>query len=147
MDLLETTVGKFRFRVPTDRAYSPEGLWVRDEGGGRARVGVTDYLQQHAGDVAFARVMPPGTQVEAGDELGSLETIKVDLVLPAPVGGAIVEANPALAAAPEVVNQDPYGGGWLAVVEVADRAAERLLDPAAYLAHMRRLAEEEVGAR
>lgn len=144
-EFLETTVDKFTFKVPTDRRYTTEGLWVLLEGG-RARVGLTDFMQQRSGDVAFAEVKSPGMALKAGDELGTIETIKVDIVLPSPVSGRLVEANPALADTPEVINQDPYGAGWLAVVELSDWAADQahLLSPEAYFEQMKRQAEEEV---
>ena len=148
-DVLETTVDKFTFKVPTDRVYNREGLWVfwlQPAGGTRVRVGLTDYLQQHSGDLAFATVKPVGTRVGAGEELGEIETVKVNLSLPAPVSGTVVEVNPALELSPELVNRDPYGDGWLAVIEATNLDAERggLLDPAAYFAFMKQQAEEEL---
>ncbi len=143
-EFLEATVDKFTFKVPTDRRYTTEGLWVLLEDG-RARVGLTDFMQQRSGDVAFAEVKPPGTVLKAGDEIGTIETIKVDIMLSSPVSGRLVEANPALADTPEVINQDPYGAGWLAVVELSDWAADQvnLLTPEAYFEVMKRQAEEE----
>ena len=140
-EVLETTAGKLRFRVPTDRLYGSEGIWVlceEHEGTRRIRLGLSDFLQQHSGDAAFVTVKPPGTKVEAGDELAELETIKVTLSLGAPVGGTVVEVNAALESSPEVVNQDPYGEGWLAVIEPASWDADRakLLEPTAYFALM-----------
>ena len=147
-DFLQTTVDKFTFRVPTDRVYSPEGLWVlrlRDAAGGRVRIGLTDYLQQHSGDLAFAEVRPVGTRVRAGEEFATVETIKVNLGLPSPVDGVVVEVNPELETSPEVINQDPHDRGWLAVVEVSDPVAQesRLLSPDAFFAHMKAMIEEE----
>ena len=143
-DFLETTVDKFIFRVATDRLYSAEGVWALADGD-RIRVGVTDLVQQRSGDVAFAEVRPTGTVVAAGDEVASIETIKSNVAVPSPVAGAIVEANPALGLTPEVINQDPYGEGWLAVVEASDWPAERgtLLDPEAYFVVMKAEAEAE----
>ncbi len=147
-DVLETTVDKFTFKVATDRLYTREGLWVLRFApeGVRVRVGVSDYLQRHHGDLAFASVKRAGTAIAAGEELAELETVKVNLSLPAPVSGTVVEANPALDETPEVVNRDPYGRGWLAVVEGTNLDAERggLLDPAAYFAFMKQEAEEEL---
>jgi glycine cleavage system H protein len=148
-DMLQTTIDKFTFRVPTDRLYSPEGLWVLrmpDGAGGRVRVGMTDYLQQSSGDLAFAEGQPVGTRVHVGDEVGLVETIKVNLTLASPVDGTVVGVNPLLKTAPEVINQDPYGKGWLVMVEVTDWEAQkaRLLDPEAYFAHMKVQAEAEV---
>ena len=148
-EYLETTVDKFIFKVATDRLYTTEGvwiLWVEPEGNGRVRVGLTDYLQQHGGDLTFANVKPVGTRLTAGDEFAEIETIKTTLVVYSPVEGEIVEVNPALELTPELVNQEPYDGGWLAVIRAAnwetDRA--RLLDPTAYLAVMKTQAEEEL---
>lgn len=141
---LETTVDKFTFKVATDCWYTAEGLWVRVEDG-RARVGLSDFLQQRSGDVAFAEVKPPGTALKAGDEISTIETVKVDIVLSSPVSGTVMEINPALADTPEVINQDPYGAGWLALVELNDWAADQanLLTPEAYFDLMKHQAEEE----
>jgi glycine cleavage system H protein len=142
---LETTIDKFVFRVATDRLYSAEGIWARAEGN-LVRVGLTDFMQQRGGDAAFVHVKPLGTSLAEGDEFAELETIKVNQSLFAPVGGTIVEVNASLDLSPEIVNQDPYGRGWLAVIEVADwkTARARLLDADAYLAVMRSQAEEEL---
>ena len=144
-DYLETTVDKFTFRVATDRLYSREGVWALAEGK-RVRIGLTDFMQQRSGDVAFAEVKPVGTALALGDEVASIETIKVDIALGSPVAGSVVEVNQALSEAPEAINQDPYGAGWLAVIEATDWEAERsrLLDPQAYFAVMKAEAEEEV---
>ena len=140
---LETAVDKLVFRVATDRLYSAEGLWVLAEGAGRVRVGLADFPQQRAGDVAFAEVRSPGTVLAAGDELGTIETIKVNVSLPCPVAGTVREVNPALETGPEVINKEPYGAGWLAVIETAGNAGDGLLDPQAYFAIMKAQAEEE----
>jgi len=143
-DYLETTVDKFIFRVATDRLYSPEGAWALADGD-RIRIGTTDFLQQRSGDVAFVEVKPEGTAVAAGDEVAMIETIKANVEVPSPVGGNVVEVNPAMELSPEAINQDPYGEGWLAVIEASDWPAdrERLLDPQAYFEVMRAQAEEE----
>ena len=141
---LETTVDKFVFRVATDRLYSPEGVWVQPQGN-NARIGLTDYLQQRGGDVAFIHLKPLGTRLAVGDEFAELETIKTTQSLFSPLGGTLVEVNSAVERTPETINQDPYGAGWLAVIEAADWEADRakLLDPHAYLAVMRSQAEQE----
>jgi glycine cleavage system H protein len=148
-EYLETTFDKFTFRVATDRLYSPEGtwvFWVQQAGGSRVRIGLTDYLQQHSGDVAFVHVQPPGTKLAAGKELAEIETIKAILSLPSPVEGTVVEVNRDLDTTPEMVNQDPYHQGWLAVMEVANWEADRakLLEPSAYFAVMRSQVEQEL---
>jgi glycine cleavage system H protein len=143
-EYLETTVDKFIFKVATNRYYSSEGLWALAEGS-RIRIGLSDFLQQRSGDVAFAEVNKPGTTVNTGDEVATIETIKVNISLTSPVRGKVVEVNAAMATAPEAINQDPYGEGWLAVIEASDWEADRaaLLDPQAYFTLMRGQAEEE----
>ncbi len=146
-EFLETTVDKFTFRVPTDRLYCREGLWVLGlEGGGRVLVGVTDYLQQHSGDTTFMTVKPVGTNLQVGDDLADFETIKVNVTLASPVSGAIAKVNDGLGLNPEIVNQSPYEKGWLAEIEATHWEAERaaLLDAGAYFTFMKAEAEEEV---
>ena len=118
-NFLETTVDKFTFRVATDCFYNQEGVWAREENG-RVRIGLSDFVQQRSGDVAFAEVKPVGTVIAAGEEVAEIETIKVNITYTSPVNGKIVEVNPAMNDAPEAINQDPYGAGWLAVMEVAN---------------------------
>lgn len=144
-EILEFTIDKFTFKVPTDRYYHREGVWALAEGD-RVRVGLSDFLQQSSGDVAFAEVESEGNDLAFGDEMATIETMKTDIVLPAPVGGTVVEVNPAMESEPEVINHDPYGEGWLAVIEAEDWESDRprLLDPRAYLALVRELAEEEM---
>ena len=143
-DFLEVAVDKFIFRVATDRLYSPEGVWALAEGD-RIRVGVTDFLQQRSGDVAFAEVRSAGRAVATGDEVALIETIKANMEVISPVSGAVAEVNPALATTPEAINQDPYGQGWLAVIDASDWPTDRdaLLDPQAYFELMKSQAEEE----
>jgi len=143
-DYLEAAVDKFIFRVATDRLYSPAGVWALAEGD-RIRVGMTDFLQQQSGDVAFAEVRRAGRAVAAGDEVALIETIKANVEVTSPVSGTVSEVNPALAMTPEVINQDPYGEGWLAVIEASDWPKDRdaLLDPQAYFELMKGQAEAE----
>jgi glycine cleavage system H protein len=144
-DTLEFTLDKFTFRVAADRFYSPEGIWAKPEARG-VRIGLSDFLQQRSGDVAFAEVLPVGTELKAGDEAAVIETIKVNISLAAPLSGKIVEVNPEMETAPEAINQDPYGTGWLAVIEATAWETDRinLLDPQAYFAKIKVEAEQEV---
>ena len=144
-EYLETTVDEFIFKVATDRSYSSEGLWALADGN-RIRIGLSDFLQQRSGDVAFAEVRPQDSTVSVGDEVATIETIKVNISLTSPVTGKVVEVNPAMSTAPEAINQDPYGEGWLSVIEATDWEADRagLLDPQAYFMLMKGQAEEEV---
>jgi len=141
---LETTVDKFTFKVATDRFYDAEGVWAKEENG-RVRIGLSDFVQQRSGDVAFAEVKPVGTVLAAGEEVAVIETIKVNITYTSPVNGKIVAVNPAMNNAPEAINQDPYDAGWLAVMEVADWDVDcaKLLDPQAYFKIMKGQAEEE----
>ena len=143
-DYLETTVDKFIFKVATDRLYSAEGIWALANGN-RVRVGMTDFLQQLNGDVAFAEVQSEGTAVATGDEVAAIETIKANVSVTSPVGGTVAEVNPAMELFPEVINQDPYGQGWLVVIEASDWSTDRdaLLGPQAYFKLMKGQAEEE----
>ena len=113
---LQATVGKFVFVVKKGYLYDEQGVWltVKD---GLARVGVTDFLQQKSGDVAFVNMPETGTELIRGQELGSIETIKADVRINSPISGVIHERNEELDITPELVNQDPYGDGWLVVIE------------------------------
>jgi glycine cleavage system H protein len=144
-EMLELTVDKFTFRVPKGLYFNDTGVWVRQEGS-VARLGLSDFAQQRSGDMAFAEVKPVETVLKPGDEFASVETIKVNVILPSPVTGAIAEINTALEDAPELINQDPYGEGWLAVVELTDWETDKakLLNADAYYALIKRQAEEEV---
>jgi len=125
--------------------YSDAGVWVRQEGS-VARLGLTDFSQQRSGDMAFAEVKPVETLLKPGDEFASVETIKVNVILPSPVTGTIAEINAALEDAPELINQDPYGKGWLVVVQLTEWESDKakLLNADAYYALIKRQAEEGV---
>lgn len=140
---LEAVVDKFVFRVSPDCRYSSADVWAKREGN-HVRVGLTDFLQQKSGDVAFVDVKPVGTVLAADEELAAIETIKVDLVVPTPLAGKVVTVNPALADQPELVNTHPYGDGWLAEIEPARvEDFEALLDAGTYLPQMKARAELE----
>jgi len=140
---MQVTVDKFVFRVPREYRYNDADVWAKRDGN-RVRIGVTDFLQQKSGDVAFVNLKPVGTILAANDELAALETIKVDLVIPSPIAGKIVAVNDALAAHPELVNRDCYGEGWLAEIEPTNLADyDALLDAETYLPQMKARAELE----
>ncbi len=108
---------KFVFRVRKDLLYFSDDVWVRHEPDGAMRIGLTDFAQRRSGDVVFAEASPAGTQVERGGLLGSYETIKVVQDILSPVAGTVVDVNPLLGSRPEVINRDPYGEGWFAVLK------------------------------
>ena len=122
--------------VPDDLRYSKEHEWVSVEAGAaRVRIGITDYAQDALGDVVFVQAPAVGTAVQAGESLGEVESTKSVSDIYAPLTGTVVEVNEALAEHPEQLNGDPYGGGWLCVIEVADAAeVDGLLDAPAYRA-------------
>jgi glycine cleavage system H protein len=98
------------------------------------RVGITDYAQDALGDVVFVELPAVGASFEAGEEFGTVESVKAVSELFMPVGGEVVAVNEALADAPEKVNQDPYNEGWMLQVKPADASAvDALMDQAAYL--------------
>jgi glycine cleavage system H protein len=143
---LETSVDKFTFRIASDRLYSEEGVWAKEEGT-LIRIGLSDFVQQRSGDVAFAEVRPAGTKVSYEDEIAVIETIKVNISLGSPLGGTVFESNPAMEITPEAINLDPYGDGWLALVEPDDWGSDktRLLSAQAYFEKIKVEAEQEVG--
>jgi glycine cleavage system H protein len=144
-DYLEFRVDKFIFRIARDRLYSEEGLWVMMEDK-HIRIGIADYMQQRNGDVAFVEIRPEGTTVNAGDELAVIETIKVNISLPSPMAGKIIGINPAMETAPDIINQDPYGAGWLVWMETTGGEAdkEHLLEPQEYFDKIKAEVEWEV---
>jgi glycine cleavage system H protein len=144
MPFLELTIDKFIFRVDPDCYYSAEGVWVKIEKN-MARIGLSDFMQQRSGDIAFVDIKKTGTELTVGDYFSTIETIKVNVDLISPVSGKIVLLNPALQFTPELINQDPYGEGWLCEVEMDDWKKDKfgLLDPGAYFEIMKRDAEEE----
>ena len=141
----KVTIDKFTFLIPKGLSYNEAGVWVKLEGN-RARLGLADFAQQRGGDVAFAKVRPVGTKLESGDEFADIETVKVNVSFPSPLKGTIVEINLSLEGAAELINQDPYGEGWLAVVELTDWENDHthLLDANAYSALVKEQAEAEM---
>jgi glycine cleavage system H protein len=142
-EYLEITVDKFNIKIKTGCYYNREGLWVKVEHD-LARVGVSDFLQLQSGDAAFVNLKEPGVTIKQDEELGSLETIKADVALSSPVSGTIEAVNKQLERKPELVNQDPYGEGWLLVVRLGGFTADvkNLLDAQSYLEVVKAEAEE-----
>jgi glycine cleavage system H protein len=121
-------------KFPDALRYSPQHEWVAVEGP-RARIGITDYAQDSLGDVVYVELPGVGANVLAHASCAEVESTKSVSEIYSPVSGTIVEVNEALDDAPERVNEDPYGAGWIFVVELADPAElDGLLDAAAYRA-------------
>jgi glycine cleavage system H protein len=120
------------FDVPDDCRYLETHEWVRTEDG-TARVGISEFAQDELGDIVFVDLPEVGDRIEQGESFGVIESIKAVSDLYAPVSGEVVDANDELETAPELVNDDPFGDGWLVAVELDDEGAlDDLLDAAAY---------------
>jgi glycine cleavage system H protein len=118
--------------VPEELRYSTEHEWVRAEGA-RARVGITDYAQDALGDVVFVQLPTAGQSVETGAAIGEVESTKSVSEVYAPVSGTVVAVNQALGDRPELLNEDPYGEGWICEVELAGTGAlDELMDAERY---------------
>lgn len=121
--------------IPDDLRYTAEHEWVREPGEaeGSVRVGITDYAQDQLGDIVYVQLPEVGLPITAGEPMGELESTKSVSDVYAPLTGEVVAVNTALSDAPELVNSDPYGAGWLFEV-VPSQAAELddLLDSSAY---------------
>jgi glycine cleavage system H protein len=117
---------------PEDLKYTEEHEWARIDGT-RLTIGITQYAQDALGDVVYVDLPATGTRVEAGQPFGEVESTKSVSDLYAPVTGTIIERNEALESSPELVNSDPYGEGWMVVIEVEESsAADGLMDAGDY---------------
>ena len=120
--------------VPDQLSYTAEHEWIRDEDG-RFRIGITDYAQDALGDIVYVQLPEVGAEVHAGQSFGEVESTKSVSEIYAPVQGVVIEINAELDGSPELVNQDPYGAGWMVIVQPVDlRSTETLLDAEAYRA-------------
>ena len=120
--------------IPLDLRYSTDHEWARVEEG-RVRIGITDYAQDALGDVVFVEVPEVGTKVERGASFSEVESTKSVSEIYAPVSGVIAEINADLADSPERLNDDPYGEGWICIIEPTDPAQlDELLDAEGYRA-------------
>jgi len=104
---------------PDDIKYHREHAWVRVEGK-RATIGITDYAQQQMGDIVYVDLPEADTEIDAESELSEIESTKATSPVVSPVSGTVVEVNEDLADSPEIINEDPYGNGWLVVLEMSD---------------------------
>jgi len=117
---------------PANLRYTKDHEWIRTEGD-TAIIGITDFAQKELGDIVYVEVELVGKELEAGAIFGTVEAVKTVSDLFLPVSGTITELNPALSKAPELVNNDPYGEGWMIKMKVKNPAdIEKLLDAAAY---------------
>jgi glycine cleavage system H protein len=118
--------------IPEDLRYTSDHEWIAP-GAPAVRVGITDFAQDALGDIVYVQLPDAGTAVEAGQSLGEVESTKSVSEIYAPLSGTVTARNDALAEAPETINSDPYGAGWLVEIEPTDPGAiDDLLDAAGY---------------
>ncbi len=123
--------------VPSELKYTNSHEWIRDEGDGTVTVGITDHAQELLGDLVFVELPEVGSEVDAGSESAVVESVKAASDVFSPVSGEVVAINEVLADAPEKVNEDAFGDGWLFRVRISDAGQlETLLDAEAYQAVM-----------
>lgn len=121
---------------PEDLKYHKEHAWVRVSGK-KAAMGITDYAQEALGDIVYIDLPESDIHVEAGTEMSEIESTKTSSPVIAPVSGTIVSVNEKLADNPEIINDDPYGKGWIAVIEIDDPAElDELMDASDYEQHI-----------
>jgi glycine cleavage system H protein len=123
--------------IPTDLLYTREHEYVRFGADGIAEVGITDYAQGELGDIVFVELPAPGTAITAETQFGTVEAVKAVSELNAPVTGEVVEVNPRLDKEPALINNDPYGEGWMVRVRLTNpKARDGLLTPQDYAAQI-----------
>ena len=125
---------------PDDLKYHKEHTWVKVSGR-KATIGITDYAQDALGDVVYIDLPEVDTDVEINSEIGEIESTKATSSIIAPVSGKVTEVNEDLSESPETLNEDPYGKGWIAIIELEDASeADDLMDASEYTKYV----EEEV---
>lgn len=123
--------------IPAELKYAKSHEWVKDNGDGTFTVGITDHAQEALGDLVFVETPEVGDHFSAGDDFAVVESVKAASDVYAPISGEVVEANEALADAPETVNDSPYEDGWIAIVKADDASeVDALLDSAGYEASL-----------
>jgi glycine cleavage system H protein len=122
---------------PEEIRYTDDHEWAKPEGD-LLKIGITDYAQDQLGDIVFAELPEPGDTFDKGEEFGTLESVKAVSEIYMPVGGEIAAINEDLADTPELLNSEPYGGGWLITIKPADPGEfDGLMDKAAYIAALK----------
>jgi len=119
--------------VPRDLKYAKSHEWAKKQSDGTVVIGITDHAQSALGDLVFVEVPKAGRKVNAGEACAVVESVKAASDVYAPISGEVLEGNPALAGAPETLNQDPYGKGWMFKLKPANAAElDKMLDAAGY---------------
>ena len=119
--------------VPANLLYTKDHEWVKEDGK-IATIGITDFAQSQLGDIVFVDIQTDGVYLDAGEEFGAVEAVKTVADLLMPVSGTVIEVNPELVGAPQLVNSDPYGEGWMIKIEMsAPEELNGLLKPDVYV--------------
>jgi glycine cleavage system H protein len=142
----EVTYDKFTFKVEKTYLYHSDECWAYEEGG-LVTVGITDFLQTVAGDVAFLEAPDLGTELSRGGKAGLIETIKTTIDLISPLGGIVQEINPILEDEPQLINSEPYGAGWIMKISPSnwDTDKKNLLTAEDYFPIMEEKIKKQLG--
>jgi len=128
---------------PKECKYTQEHEWIRPEPGGKGNIGLTDYAQSQLGDIVFLDLPAPGSQVEQFKKMGEVESVKAVSDIFSPVSGRVLEVNQTAIEDPALVNQDPYGAGWLVRLELNKPSElDDLMDSDKYDEFVAKLSEE-----
>jgi glycine cleavage system H protein len=135
---------KGEFKVPEDLYYTKEHEWLRVEGD-KCRVGVTDYAQNSLHEIVYVDLPKPGEKVQLMQSLGTVESVKAVADVYSPVSGTVIEVNNTLSDAPELVNKNPYGDGWITILRPEDLKKEMpsLMKPVDYRDLLKRITEKK----
>lgn len=118
--------------LPGELLYTEEHEWLRQEEDGTVTIGITDHAQSALGDLVYVELPEVGAELDAGDEMAVVESVKAASDVYAPVGGTVLAVNTDLADDPEKINSDPYGDGWIVRMQPVDLANSNTMDPNAY---------------
>jgi glycine cleavage system H protein len=130
--------------TPKDCRYTAEHEWICPESGNKGKMGLADYAQSQLGDIVFLDLPAPGTQVEQGKKMGEVESVKAVSDIFAPVSGKVLELNQIAVDEPKLVNEDPYGDGWLVKLELSRPSElDALMDSDRYDEFVAELSEKE----
>ena len=130
--------------TPKDCKYTSEHEWISPESGNKAKVGLADYAQSQLGDIVFLDLPAPGTQVEQGKKMGEVESVKAVSDIFAPASGKVLEVNQSVVDEPKLVNEEPYGAGWLVKLELSKPSElDALMDSDKYDEFVAELSEKD----
>jgi len=147
-DFYQEIADKFIFSVKKGLLYTEDNVWIEIRNG-EAQFGITDFLQRHGGDVVFVELPKKGSTIERDEEISSFETIKAVVAIPSPFNGVIKEVNTILNDKPELINKDPYGEGWIALLAPSHLEEDKryLMTAEQYFELMRSKIEDELKSR